>query len=159
MQACAQITDLMDILQNMSWDFEVEDSWRYIWGSANYSTRKTYLFMQGTTQASPLFPWLWATGNLGKQKFFFWLLMRDRLNTRNILRRKNKYLDDYSCIFCNSGAEETCFHLFFECPFSNTCWQSISINWNMNLQPLDMVIDARTTFGSPIFREVIITAC
>jgi len=27
------------------------------------------------------------------------------------------------------------------------------------MPPLDMVIDARTFFGSPIFREIFITAC
>jgi hypothetical protein len=29
----------------------------------------------------------------------------------------------------------------------------------VNLPHLDMVIDARTRFGSPIFREIFITAC
>ena len=41
------------------------------------------------------------------------------------------------------GHEETLFHRFFECPFSISCWNTIPISWNMNLQPLDMVIEAR----------------
>ena len=108
---------------------------------------------------SPLFSWLWVSNNLGKHKFFFWLLIRDRLNTRNLLRWKNRELEDYNCVLCNEGHEETSFHLFFECAFSKSCWNTIPIDWNLNLQPLDMVIEARTAFGSIIFREIFITAC
>ena len=54
--------------------------------------------MMGSLEASPLFDWLWSSSNLGKHKFFFWLLLRDQLNTRNILRRKNTDLDDYNCV-------------------------------------------------------------
>lgn len=115
--------------------------------------------MIGQTEASPLFSWLWRSSNLGNHKFFFWLLLRDRLNTRNLLRRKNMILDDYNCTLCTTNQEETCFHLFFECPFSKECWDSIPINWNLNLSPLDMVIVARINFGSSIFREIFITAC
>ena len=61
--------------------------------------------------------------------------------------------------FCNSGCEETLLHLFFSCPFSQDCWNTLHIHWNLNLDPLDMVIEARTTFGHCIFREIMITAC
>ena len=69
------------------------------------------------------------------------------------------HLDDYTCALCSSGYEETCFHLFFECPFSKICWQSLSIDWNLQIPPLDMVIEARNAFGSSVFIEIVITAC
>ena len=68
-------------------------------------------------------------------------------------------LDDYNCVLCNTGCEETSFHLFFECAFSQDCWSSIPIAWNTNMQPLDMIIEARTVFGNALFREIFITAC
>ena len=68
-------------------------------------------------------------------------------------------LDDYTCVLCNAGHEETSFHVFFECSFSQACWDTIPINWDLNLPPLDMVIVARSNFGRPIFREIFITAC
>jgi hypothetical protein len=110
-------------------------------------------------EASPLFSWLWSSSNLGKHKFFFWLLLRDRLSTRNLLRRKNMHLDDYGCLLCSTGCEETSFHLFFVCSFTQSCWSPISIHWNLNLSPLDMVIEARRQFGNVIFRELVITGC
>jgi len=33
------------------------------------------------------------------------------------------------------------------------------IYWNDNLDPLDMIIEARTAFGSYLFRAIVITAC
>lgn len=146
-------------MQQRCWDGNTNDTWSYSWGSCKFSSKKAYKIIIGHTQASPLFNWLWASSNLGKHKFFFWLLLRDRLNTRNLLRRKNMELEDYNCVLCNTDCEETSFHLFFECPFSTACWNTIPINWNTSMQPLDMVIDARTAFGSPTFREIFITTC
>ena len=68
-------------------------------------------------------------------------------------------LENYNCVMCNADCEETSLHLFFECNFSTACWNIIPICWNQNLPPLDMIIDDRTSFGSPIFREIFITAC
>ena len=81
------------------------------------------------------------------------------MNTRNLLRRKHMHLDDYSCVLCNTGCEGTSFHIFFECSFSQACWDSIPISWNLNLSPLNMMVNAREQFGSQIFREIVITTC
>jgi hypothetical protein len=35
-----------------------------------------------------------------KHKVFFWLLLKDRVSTRDILRRRNQPLDIYSCELC-----------------------------------------------------------
>lgn len=158
-QAAIQLEELLETIDNFHWDDNINDRWTYSWGNSKYSSKKAYKLFSGTVPASPLFPWLWSSSNLGKHKFFFWLLLRDRLSTRNLLRRKNVQLDDYSCVLCNTGHEETSFHLFFECPFSRACWNTIPINCNLNLPHLDMVIEARTNFGSNIFREIHIAAC
>jgi hypothetical protein len=68
-------------------------------------------------------------------------------------------LEDYLCVLCNANVEENSFHLFFQCPFSISCWNLLSISWNPNLDPLDTMLQARVDFGSSIFRELVITAC
>lgn len=156
--ASAQLSELQGIVNIRDWDAGLNDSWSYIWGP-KFTSKKAYNHLQGIAEASPLFRWIWKAGNLEKHKFFAWLLIKDRLSTRNILKRKNMYLEDYSCVLCSSGLEETCFHLFFECPFSQDCWHSINIHWDLSLPPLDMIIQARSDFGSPTFREIFITAC
>jgi hypothetical protein len=147
------------MMQDRSWETDSKDKWTYKWGSETYSSKKAYKSISADSPAPPIFKWLWASSNLGTHKFFFWLLVRDRLNTRNILRRKNMQLDDFNCVLCNLGTEETCFHLFFECPFSRDCWATIPISWNLNLNPLDMILQAKEDFHNIIFREIMITAC
>jgi hypothetical protein len=54
----------------------------------------------------------------GKQSvcrfFFAWLLLVDRLNTRDMLRRRHKHLEEgYSCVLCSDQVDETSIHLFF----------------------------------------------
>jgi hypothetical protein len=43
--------------------------------------------------------------------FFGWLLFCDRLNTWNMLRRKRKALDDYSCALCSFNLDESLEHI------------------------------------------------
>ena len=158
-QAAAQLQEVQNFLLERIGDENLNDKWTYSWGNSRFRSSKAYTKLIGHSEASPLFKQLCASSNLGKHKFFFWLLIRDRLNTRNLLKRKNMELDDYTCVLYNIGCEETNFHLFFECTFIQTSWNTIPISWDFNLPPLDMVIVARSNFGSPIFREIFITAC
>ncbi|XP_050280986.1 uncharacterized protein LOC126721935 [Quercus robur] len=51
-----------------------------------------------------------------------WRIGVDALPTKVNLNRKLNHIDP-TCISCNSG-DETCVHLFFECPFSRALWDS-----------------------------------
>jgi hypothetical protein len=68
-QADAQMTELEQIVEDLNCDGNSEDSWTYSWGNSRYSSRKSYNIRSGSEQASPLFSWLWTSGNLGKHKF------------------------------------------------------------------------------------------
>ena len=56
-----------------------------------------------------------------KHKVFFWLVLNNRMSTRNMLRRR-MHLDDYHCVLCQQSSEETLMHLLFYCPFAKDCW-------------------------------------
>ena len=86
-QASNQLTELQEIINGRQWEHTQKDSWHYNWGPI-FSSKKAYSHLQGSLEASPLFKWIWKSGNLGKYKFFAWLLLKDRLSTRNLLRRK-----------------------------------------------------------------------
>src|SRR6266498_3131056 len=79
------------------------------------------------------FIWIWKSKCAPKLKFFMWLLQMDRLNTRNMLRRRNhpqfQLPSDCICVLCSNTEEETRDHLFFGCPFSTRCWQLVGIQW------------------------------
>ncbi|GJM91631.1 hypothetical protein PR202_ga08027 [Eleusine coracana subsp. coracana] len=102
---------------------------------------------------------MWKSCCKSRIKFFFWLLLRDRINTRNLLRRKTRTLDFYNCELCAQDVEETLLHLFFECSFSQNCWHYLGIHRNLNLQPDAMLLQARENFQSRIFREILMVAC
>jgi hypothetical protein len=60
-----------------------------------------------------------------KHKVLFWLLLKDRISTRDLLRRKNKVLDSYSCDLCILQKLETVGHLILPCNFAKACWRVI----------------------------------
>jgi hypothetical protein len=63
------------------------------------------------------FSWIWKSKLWPKLKVFAWLLLSDRLKTRNMLKRRHLNIGNiYSCALCTSGDEETLEHLFFCCP-------------------------------------------
>jgi hypothetical protein len=66
------------------------------------------------------------------------------------------HLDVYNCVLCSAQIEETLEHLFFGCNFSKWYWRFLNDQWNTNLAPYDMLLSARSQFGSKIFREVLI---
>jgi hypothetical protein len=70
----------------------------------NTSPKKAYLQIIGINNASPIFKWMWKFCVRGKHKFFFWLLLGDKLNTIELLRRKNMDLQEYNCVLCTNNA-------------------------------------------------------
>lgn len=97
------------------------DQWKFIWNNTKYSTKKTYIELMGKPpHASAPFTWIWKSACLSKQKFFFWLLIQDRLNTRELLIRKNFYGEDETCVPCSENDTKDIMHLFFSCDFSQS---------------------------------------
>ncbi|RCV25448.1 hypothetical protein SETIT_5G167400v2 [Setaria italica] len=51
-----------------------------------------------------------------------------------------------------------CFHLFFSCNFSRSCWQVIGTEWRKNLNFFQMMKRAQQEFHHWFFMEVFIIA-
>jgi hypothetical protein len=69
------------------------DNWKYILGDATYTSSMFCNFPYRGVQHPPLLPPSHSYGYGSpaaptKLKFFTWLLLMDRLNVRNILKRK-----------------------------------------------------------------------
>jgi hypothetical protein len=87
-------------------------------------------------------------------------MLVDMLNVRNILRRKNHKLEGnaYNCVLFPRNREETTFHLFFSCPSSRDCWNSLNIPWNFGLDFYPMMDEAKHQFGNEFFMETFMIA-
>jgi hypothetical protein len=155
-QAYNELLELQPYLANIALSSENEkDSWSFIWGQQNYSSSKYYNLQFSSIQPNRTVVWIWETKCVPKIKFFAWLLLNDRLNTRNMLRRRNKVLvDGYNCVLCHEGAEETLEHLFFDCPSATCRWLALGINWATNSNVHQKIYIARQAFVEPFFMEI-----
>lgn len=57
-----------------------------------------------------------------KTKIFMWLIFKERLYSKNLLRKRNYKIkeENYNCVLCSLNLEETTYHLIFECPQSDS---------------------------------------
>jgi hypothetical protein len=151
-----EFLDLQDLLNNLPpINPNSKDSWHFIWGQRSYLTCHFYQYQFKELRPSRAILCIWKTKCIPKIKFFAWLLLNDRLNTRNILRRRKKVLDEgYNCVMCQNSEEETAVHLFFNCPASASRWFSLGIVWEENLSIHQKLLQAHLDFGQPFFMEI-----
>ena len=117
------LQDLQIDLTTIPYNVDQTDTWVFIWGSHEYSSQKFYALVFRSMQVHPIFTLLWKSKCTPRINFFGWLMFVDRLNTRNMLRRRHFHIDDgYTYIMCNLGVEEDINHLFFDGPFARNCW-------------------------------------
>jgi hypothetical protein len=135
-----------------------KDNWCYIWGNSEYSSKKAYKALIGSQPAIPPFSWLWRSSCQSKHKFFFWLLLNDILNTRNLLGRKRMVLQTYNCASLDCDREETIQHLFSTCPFAERCWDFICPLRQRNLSIHEAFQDLKDKMKLTSAMEIIILA-
>lgn len=106
-----------------------------------------------------MFTWLWKSKCTMKIKVFGWLLMHDRLNTRNMLKRRHFNIgDDLDCLLCGCHVEETISHMIFSCPFSTACWDYLGITWPSSGLLVDWIAQGKTSSTRPLFLEIFFVA-
>jgi hypothetical protein len=120
-EAYEQLCELVIYLQAFQNSAD-NDQWKYIWGFGHYSSAKAYKSMIGSRPIHPAFKWIWYSACQQKHKVFYWLLLKNRLTTRSLFKRKNMQLDSYACELCILQKEETLRHLFFKCSFGRNYW-------------------------------------
>lgn len=130
-QAFQDLQDILHILANLHLNPQDKDLWMCHWGSNAFSTKRYYQLCFPRLQGSESFEWIWRNKCTPKIKGFIWLLNCDRLNTRDMMDRRNCNRDGLlACVLYNANTRETRDHLFFNCTFSNGCWIRIGINWS-----------------------------
>jgi hypothetical protein len=134
---------------------DAKDCWSFIWGHQNYSSSKYYHYQFASIVPPRAVIWIWKARCVPKIKFFAWLMLNDRLNTRNMLRRRNKFLEEgYCCVLCQNNVEETIEHLFFDCPSAISRWFVLGIVWEEGAGIQEKLIFARRIFPHPFFMEI-----
>jgi hypothetical protein len=137
---------------------EEQDIWQYTWGN-NFSSSKAYKILIGHSQHHPSVQWIWNCSCQPKHKVFFWLLLKDRLSTRKILKRKNMFLQSYSCVLCASNTEETVHHLFLQCEFAKQCWEFLEVDILADSEFPNSMAFLKDAIHSQFFMEAAILLC
>jgi hypothetical protein len=153
-----ELEDLQEILQGIQFDEDSNDIWRPVWGN-DYSAKKFYDHIYSMVEGNPIFKIICKSRCIPRVKFFFWLILVDRLNTKNMLSRRHigERSDDF-CVLCTAGTEETIEHLFFQCPFACQCWDRIGFHLDLNLDVTDMILHARRASNLKFFTEIVLLA-
>jgi hypothetical protein len=135
------------------------DSWNFQWSNPLYSTKKVYRQLIGEHYTHPAILDIWKTYNLPRQKFFAWLLMNHRLNTKDLMSRKHFYVEFNDCVLCDTCPQETLMHLFCECNFSQSFWWALNIEWDTDKDLHDRITDVKRRYSMDFIMEIIITGC
>lgn len=128
-------------------------------GATIYKAKDYYAFYFRNVHAHEAFKWLWKSKSIPKIKVFEWLLLSDRLNTRNMLKRRHCNIgNNLDCLLSANHTEETVEHLFFHCSFSAECWQKLGICWAAQGDRLQLIEQAKTAWRRPMFMDIFLVA-
>jgi hypothetical protein len=157
-QAFHELGELQMIMQANPLS-QQKDHWTYTWGE-KYSPGLFYKHIHKHIQVPRVYKWLWKSCCRMTTKMFAWLLLHNRINTRDMLQRRHwKVTNDVHYELCPSRIYEDRIHLFFECCFSKRVWNYLQIECPVSDDLQRVVSEARRRFMKPFFMEVIITAC
>ena len=146
------------LLQGTNISPGVIDARSFVWGP-KYTSSAFYNFLFKQLPKEVAFNAIWKSRALPKLKVFVWLLMMDRLNTRDMMLRKHWQIDSGpECVLCTTGTLETKDHLFFECGFASRCWLAVGIVWDLARPFEENFIQAKAAFIGPCFMEVMASA-
>ena len=158
-QALDEVRDIQQISTHAHPSASVNDIWYYTWGKSIYRPADYYKFFFRDANAHPAFSLLWHSRCIMRIKVFGWLLMVDRLNTRDMLKRRHFDIgDDHSCLLCGNHDEETVDHMIFTCTFSQACWRKLGISWPPFTCRLQLLQQAKHSWGRPLFFETFLVA-
>lgn len=79
--------------------------------NGQFSVGQYYNMIRKTTPKVPWHRLVWSGKIPGRYRFFMWLLVQQRLKTRELLNKRGMSLD-LACSLCSNGVDN-CKHLFF----------------------------------------------
>ena len=100
--------------------------------SGEYSAASFYKLLVSAGRIRWNYMEIWRAAAPSKVKIFTHLLLKDKILTREVLRRRGLQVAE-NCVMCDEGALETAHHLFFQCANAVGVWEHFSgIKKNMH---------------------------
>ena len=86
--AFVQVLSIQHRMENSVINEDAGDVWTYSGGSSKFKSAVAYRKLLGHQEIDPAFKWLWKSCCQPKHKVFFWLLLKDRLSTKEHSKKK-----------------------------------------------------------------------
>ena len=98
---------------------EAKDCWTWrLNGKGGFTAKKFYTLVHDPIQVNPLLCWIWKSCCILKTKVFAWLVIMDRLNTKDMLLRRHWHIQDGpECVLFPTQHLDNRDHLFFPVQF------------------------------------------
>ena len=94
----------------------------------------------------------WKSRCMPKLKVFCWLLVNNRLNTKDLMLRKHWQVEDGPhCVLCNQNILEDVDHLFFSSSFAMECWLKLGFSWALLRNRRDRIAEVTASANQPHF--------
>lgn len=125
--ASAELATLTDLLGDVVLTDDT-DARRCPWEDAasKLSSSALYKTVTASEVECVYYKFIWENCAPPKVKFFGWLLVQNRIQTKENLLKKH-CLDNDTCEVCVTGAVESAAHLIAGCPFSSGFWRHLDI--------------------------------
>lgn len=103
-EAHHDLQELQFHLNGIPYHENEKDQWTFIWGNRQYTSSRIYRFAFSGLHVSPVFSWLWKSKSMPRITTFGWLLLVDRLNTKDMLqRRRSNVQSGTSFVMCSDN--------------------------------------------------------
>nr|VDC74896.1 unnamed protein product [Brassica rapa] len=106
---------------------DIDDVKLWKWGEGKYlskfSSKRTWQQVRNEHQTCAWSQGIWFPQSTPKYSFMLWIARRNRLQTGDKMQAWNVSVST-ECVLCR-GVQETCKHLFFQCPYSTEVWESL----------------------------------
>jgi hypothetical protein len=154
-----ELASLEQIVHSINLTAESSDSWVLKLGNGVFRPSKIYKHAFSHIDPDLASKWLWKSKCISKHKFFAWLILHDRINTKDMLLRRHwNVTDNHNCVLCHEGVLEDWRHLFLNCNFSTRIWNYFQIPWIPG-NTFAALSNAKRSFLGPYFSEIVIIAC
>ena len=161
MEARSELGNLQEIMEGINLEAMGTDEWILCWGDVDFKPQKFYKYMFRNVLTPTCITSIWKSKCIMRHKVFAWLMLNDRVNTRDLLLRRHFNIgEDHNCLVCDMEVLERNTHLFYDYPFATKCWETVGIHWDNQLDMQHKYDRARTRWQGPLFKEVtVLTQC
>lgn len=117
----------MDLEEEISFTDGQQDIMSWCWeGNQVYSAKSIYKLLTEGGLIKWEFSFIWKLPIPPSVRIFIYLLLNEKLLTRDVMVARHFPIQDTSCPLCDSCSLETANHIFFECSYSRRLWNKLT---------------------------------